>query len=162
MIADDPVGVTMSSGAGILARQRVAEAIANQSFDARQFMTFLAGEPENGVLEVALVSSGRTAGSWPSCLSLLKRSALEDKTANLGQRLAIADGSMQDYLDEDERRRQADRAEGRVVQLAGATEELLHYLASLNMEYRRDRVHEQMTGQLYGCLLYTSPSPRDS
>ena len=29
-------------------------------------------------------------------------------------------------------------------------EELLHYLAYQNMEYRQDRVHEQMSGQLYG------------
>ena len=29
-------------------------------------------------------------------------------------------------------------------------EELLHYLAYQNMEYRHDRVHEQISGQLYG------------
>merc|ERR1712113_883776 len=69
------LATTMLSGPGILARRRAAGAIADRSFDARQFMTLPAGEPVDGDLEVALVSSGRTVGDWPGCLSYLKQTA---------------------------------------------------------------------------------------
>ena len=142
-----------------MARRRVAEAIADRSFDARQFMTLPAGEPVDGVLEVALIATGRTVGEWPDCLSHLKQTALKDESADLRQRLAIGDGSMQDRLDEDERQRQADRESGRVVQLAGVNDELLHYFANLNMVYRTERIHREMTGQLYGGR--PAPDPGD-
>ena len=90
--AHPPLASTMSSGAGAVAMRRVAAMIAERSFDAREFRALRAGEPEEGVIEMALISSGRTTGEWPGCLNPLKRSAKEDTGAELGGAVGAGGG----------------------------------------------------------------------
>ena len=113
-----------------------ARMLVEKSFDAREFRALRIGHPEDGVSEMALISSGTTTGDWPSCLNRLKRSALEDTAAETAGPLALTDGTVRDAAEEDERRRQGDRTEGKLVQLGGATDEHLHYFGSKNLEHR--------------------------
>ena len=62
MVSHGPLMATIQSLEGTVAVQRVAEEIVEQSFDTREFRALRVGEPEEGVTEMAFITSGKTTG----------------------------------------------------------------------------------------------------
>ena len=122
-LTHEPMVDTMESVAGTIAIQRIVKEIVGRSFDDREFRTLRVGEPEVGVIETALIASGRTTGEWPKCLNPLKRSALEDSNADLKEQFALMDETPEDAAAEDEGRRRSVREEGKLVLVRGKVDE---------------------------------------
>ena len=91
---------------------------------------------------MALVASGRTTGEWPKCLNPLKRSALEDSSADIKEQFTLLDETPEDAAAGDEVRRREDQRGGKLVLVGGAGDEMLHYLAYQNQEERKSRLRQ--------------------